>query len=153
MAKKTSMTFDTSTKTWVKSTGSDGITNEDKSDKKDKKDKKKTGKSKTTSKVSDKDAKKTRDIEYCTLEGECTIIPTKSTIKIRRGDTVNLVGVGSYLSGKYFVSKVTRTIDASSGYSQSLTLIKTGFGDSLKKKKSKKKKKKKSTKKIKKSKK
>lgn len=75
--------------------------------------------------------KEYREIEYCTLEGDITLIPDENNIKIRVGDTIYLKGVGDFLSGKYYVTTVARKID-NSGYSQSITVIKTGFGDSLK---------------------
>lgn len=73
------------------------------------------------------------DLEFNTLEGELSVRASTKSIRIRVNDTVQVEGIGKYLSGLYFVSAVTRTIDSSNGYSQSLTLIKTGFGESLKK--------------------
>ena len=79
-----------------------------------------------------------------TLEGAVTVVPTPTTIKIKPAQTIKISGVGSQLSGKYYVKDVTRTI-SSSGLSISLTVIKTNFRETLKtttKKISKKKKKK-----------
>lgn len=73
------------------------------------------------------------ETEFNTLLGEMVVIPSKKTVRLKVNDTVNVEGLGSYLSGKYFVSAVKRTLN-SSGYSQTLTVIKNGFGDSLKKK-------------------
>lgn len=72
------------------------------------------------------------ETEYNTLQGELSIVPTDNSLKIKVGDTIKLKGVGKYLSGLYFVSEIKRTI-GSDGYTQTLTVIKTGFGDSLKK--------------------
>ena len=72
------------------------------------------------------------EIEFNTLEGELALIASKSTIKIKAGQTLKIEGVGKYLSGLYFVSAVKRVIDNRVGYSHTLTVIKTGFGSSLK---------------------
>lgn len=72
------------------------------------------------------------ETEFNTLVGELVVSPSKKTIRIGVNDTVEVLGVGSYLSGKYFVSAVKRTLNQDSGYSQTLTVIKNGFGDSLK---------------------
>lgn len=72
------------------------------------------------------------EVEYNTLQGELSIVPTDNSLKMKVGDTIKLKGVGKYLSGLYFVSEIKRTI-GSDGYNQTLTVIKTGFGDSLKK--------------------
>lgn len=74
------------------------------------------------------------EVEFNTLVGELVVSPSKKTIRIKVNDTVDLVGLGSHLSGKYFVSAVKRTLDKDSGYSQTITVIKNGFDDSLKKK-------------------
>ena len=71
-------------------------------------------------------------LEYNTLEGDITLKASVGVLKIKQGDTITLEGVGSYLSGLYFVTNVTRTLDASSGFSETCTVIKTGFGKSLK---------------------
>lgn len=68
-----------------------------------------------------------------TLTGELVVSPSKNNIRIGVNDTVEILGIGNYLSGKYFVSSVKRTIDKDSGYSQTITVMKNGFGDSLKK--------------------
>ena len=70
--------------------------------------------------------------EFFTLQGDCPLIPTLETVKIKAGDTVNCLGLGKHLSGKYFVDEVTRCIDNSDGYSHSILVQKNGFGDSLK---------------------
>lgn len=76
--------------------------------------------------------KKYNTIEYNILTGQLKFIATKETIKLSAGDTVKLNGLGKYLSGLYFVQDVTRQI-SKEGYSHSATVIKTDFGNSLKK--------------------
>lgn len=71
-------------------------------------------------------------LEYNTLEGEVTLRARVGVLKIKENSTIELDGVGSYLSGKYFVSGVSYSLDANSGFSMSCTLVKTGFGDSVK---------------------
>lgn len=73
------------------------------------------------------------DIEFNTLVGDMTLIPTKENMKIHTNNTIELRGVGKYLSGLFFVSEVKRTLDANSGYTLSIGLYRNGFGDSLKK--------------------
>lgn len=75
--------------------------------------------------------KKYNNIEINTLTGSLSVIPNTTTIKIKAGDTIKLAGLGKYLSGKYYVKTVNRTLD-SNGYSQTLEVIKTDFGKSLK---------------------
>lgn len=77
--------------------------------------------------------KKYIEIEYNTLEGDVSLVPMYHNFDIKVNQTVQIYGLGNYLSGKYYVSGVKRHLDKDSGYSQELTLIKTGFGDSLKK--------------------
>lgn len=66
--------------------------------------------------------------EVFTIKGEAEIIPDP---KIRAKKTVKMNYLGRHLSGVYFVEEMRLTID-SSGLSQSLTLSKSGFGDSMK---------------------
>lgn len=73
-----------------------------------------------------------RNIEYNTLRGECSLIPKADVLGMRYMQTVNFTGLGRYLSGLYFVEGIKRTLDGENGYSQTLTLIKTGFADNLK---------------------
>lgn len=72
------------------------------------------------------------EIEFNTLEGELNVISSKKTLPIKPGHTIDLRGVGKYLSGLYYISGVKRTLDTSSGYTHTLSVIKTGFGPSLK---------------------
>lgn len=77
--------------------------------------------------------KKYIETEFNTLTGELSLTPSKKSLRIKVNDTVEISGVGSYLSGKYFVSAVKRSLTKDGGYSQTLTVMKNGFGDSLKK--------------------
>lgn len=76
--------------------------------------------------------KKYNTIEYNILTGQLKFIATSETIKLTAGDTVKLNGLGKYLSGLYYVQDVTRQI-SKEGYSHTATVIKTDFGDSVKK--------------------
>ena len=73
------------------------------------------------------------EVEFNTLVGDLAVNPSMKTIRLKVSDTVEILGVGSNLSGNYFVSSIKRTISKDSGYSQTLNVLKNGFGDSLKK--------------------
>jgi hypothetical protein len=67
-----------------------------------------------------------------TLNGDMGVIPLDDAIMgLKAGDTVKASGLGKYLSGRYFVRAVKRSITAE-GYAQALTVTKTGFGDYIK---------------------
>lgn len=70
-------------------------------------------------------------IEIRTLEGTLVFIVTEDTIKIKAGDTIELKGIGKYLSGNYYVKTMTRQI-SNNGYAHEAVVIKTDFGESLK---------------------
>ena len=74
------------------------------------------------------------ELEYNTLEGDLVLRAKVGVLKITQDTTIELAGVGNYLSGLYYVSAVRYSLDASSGFTMSCTLIKTGFGSSLKSK-------------------
>lgn len=95
----------------------------------------KSAKKNTNSKVDSKTAaeKEFIEVEFNTLQGELSVTSTEKSIRIKVGDTIKLEGVGKYLSGLYFVSAIKRTLNKDSGYGHTLSLIKTGFGGSLKK--------------------
>ena len=127
MARSSSYTYDPRTGKWTKkttNTGGGGNTPN-------------SGGSNLTSSNSNKNSstgsteKKYNYIEINTLSGTLNFIVTEETIKLKAGDTVKLKGLGSYLSGNYYVNDLTRQI-SSNGYSHSATLIKTDFGKSLK---------------------
>lgn len=73
------------------------------------------------------------EIEFNTLQGDLQVTATEKSMKIKVNDTIKLEGLGSNLSGLYFVSEVKRSVSKDGGYSHSFTVIKTGFGGSLKK--------------------
>ena len=70
--------------------------------------------------------------EYITLQGDAGVLPSTKTLRLEHSKTVILTGIGKYLSGQYFIESVKRSLNNGSGYAQSCTFIKTGFGDSLK---------------------
>ena len=72
------------------------------------------------------------EVEFNTLQGEVALNPSNKTIRLKVNDTVEILGVGRYLSGKYFIASIKRTLSKDSGYTQSITVMKNGFGDSLK---------------------
>ena len=64
-----------------------------------------------------------------TLDGSLTLREPKPKIKAKKG--VTLQGIGSKLSGLYFVNQVKHTFKAS-GYTQSLDLTREWKGESMK---------------------
>lgn len=88
--------------------------------------------SQTQTNSSGKSNKEQAVLEYNTLEGDLSLRASVGVLKIKEDTTVNLNGVGSYLSGLYYVSGVNYSLDSSSGFSMSCTVVKNGFGDSLK---------------------
>ena len=78
---------------------------------------------------SSKAKEKCNEIDYYNLQGTLNYIATPSTIKIKAGDTIKINGLGKYLSGKYYVVSVKRTID-SGGYSHSAEVVRMNFGSS-----------------------
>ena len=73
------------------------------------------------------------DIEFNTLTGDLSVTPSEKAIRVKINDTVQVEGLGSYLSGLYFVQSVRRTITKDGGYTHSFGLLKNGFGTSVKK--------------------
>lgn len=67
--------------------------------------------------------------EYNMIEGEATLNPDP---KLKAKKTLRINGVGSQLSGLYFVDKVVHSF-STSGYTQTATVSRDGFGDKLKK--------------------
>ena len=110
---------DTKTKAKPKNSGSSN----DKSGLSDSNSHNKSAKSKAIKKVNRKTLR--------TLEGNLSYVPNENTIKIKPRDTIELKGLGKYLSGKYYVVAVDRTFN-SGGYSQTATVVKTNFKKSLK---------------------
>lgn len=65
------------------------------------------------------------------LEGSLEVKVTNTTTKIKIEDTINIYGLGRYLSGMYSVKGIDRSL-SSGGYSLIIHVVKTGFGDSIK---------------------
>lgn len=125
------MTYNPDKRQW-ESTGANSTAPQPSSDESSPSEKTPTPQSSPETDSQAKAEKEYKEIEYNTLEGETAVVPCDDTVRLKVGNTVKLEGVGKYLSGLYFISSIKRTIN-DSGYSQTLTLIKTGFGDSLKK--------------------
>lgn len=88
-------------------------------------------------------AKKEADKEYIekeftTLQGSLMLMPSEETMLLKVGDIISLDGFGKNLSGAYYISEIERTIDSSSGYTMTLTVVKTAFGGTVVKKEEKK---------------
>ena len=88
--------------------------------------------SQTQTNSSGKAYKEQAVLEYNTLEGDVTLKASVGVLKVKENTTVDIKGVGNYLSGLYYVSGVTYSLDSSSGFGMTCTVVKTGFGDSLK---------------------
>ena len=142
MARSSSYTYDPKTGKWTKKTTNTGGGSSNRggggsSKKTNGGSTSNNGGSNLTSSNSNKNSstgsteKKYNYIEINTLSGTLNFIVTEETIKLKAGNTVKLKGLGSYLSGNYYVQDITRQI-SSNGYSHSATLIKTDFGKSLK---------------------
>lgn len=133
MARSSGYTYDPKTGQWTKSESSSSSNNK----KDNSSSSTTTGSENLTSSSSSQNTstgateKKYNTIEINTLEGTLNFIVTKATIKLKAGDTVNIKGIGKYLSGNYYVKEVTRQI-SSNGYSHSAVLIRTDFGKTLK---------------------
>ena len=133
MPRSSGYTYDPKTGKWTKSSDSGSSSSNSSSSSNNTG----TGSENLTSSSSNKNSstgateKKYNTIEINTLEGTLNFIVTKATIKLKAGDTVNIKGIGKYLSGKYYVKEVTRQI-SSNGYSHSAVLIRTDFGKTLK---------------------
>ena len=89
----------------------------------------------TTSQVDSQTAaeKKYIEAEFNTLTGEMVLTASEKSIRIKVNDTIQVDGLGSYLSGLYYVTAIRRVLSKDGGYSHSLSLLKNGFGGSLKK--------------------
>lgn len=143
MARSGSMTYDPTTGKWSSSGGGTSSSNSSSGNKQPSSGSGNTKPSSSsggnmTSSNSDPNSstgsaeKKYNTIEYNILTGQLKFIATPETIKLTAGDTVKLNGLGKYLSGLYYVQDVTRQI-SKEGYSHTATVIKTDFGNSLKK--------------------
>lgn len=61
------------------------------------------------------------------LTGSVDIIPN---LALRVGNTVNMQGLGKYISGLYFIEEIEYTLDRK-GLSQTLSVSKNAFGESI----------------------
>lgn len=73
------------------------------------------------------------EAEFNVLTGDLVLTSTEKSIRLKVNDTVKIEGLGKYLSGLYFVSAIRRSLTKDGGYSHTLSLIKNGFGSSVKK--------------------
>ena len=130
-ASSTSLVYDAKTGKWVSVSANSGKDTKTSSTPKDPS----AGQPSTASKVDSKTAaeKKYIDIEFNTLVGELTLTSTEKSIRIQVNDTIEISGIGKYLSGLYYVSGVRRSLNKDSGYTHTFTVMKNGFGSSLKK--------------------
>lgn len=71
------------------------------------------------------------EIDYYNLQGSLNYIATPQTLKIKAGDTIEIKGIGKYLSGKFYVLSVSRKVD-SGGYSHTAEVIRPNFGVTVK---------------------
>ena len=137
MPRSSNYTYDPATGKWEKASSDNSNSTSNSTTKSKTSSKTSSGKSNLTSSTPNKDdskgstEKEYNEIEINTLSGTLNFICTNTTIKLQAGDTVKIKGIGSHLSGNYYVKDITRTI-SSSGYSHSATLIRTDFGNSLK---------------------
>lgn len=69
------------------------------------------------------------EVEVSTLEGTISVATPNPSLQAKK--TIKLTGLGKALTGLYYVEKVENSFDQN-GYTQTLTVSKTGFGDSLK---------------------
>lgn len=69
------------------------------------------------------------EVESNVLVGDLEVVPDPS---YKAKTTILLQYLGKYLTGLYFVDKVTHTFSKDDGYTQSMSVSKNGFGDSLK---------------------
>ena len=134
---KGSYTYDPVTGKWTYNNGNAKTTNNSTNDTKDRGTTYSNGSDNLSSSNTDGDSstgateKEYNYIELNTLSGQLAYIATEQTVKLRAGDTVYLLGLGKYLSGRYYVKEVTRSIN-SNGYTHSAIVMRTDFGDSLK---------------------
>ena len=136
MARNTVKVYDKDTRKWV--TKNVDNTSKDTSPAKTKSggsDNKSTESTATDPKSAKGKAKnKKKKIEYYTLSGSVNVLPTSQNIKIQPSQTISLQGFGKWLTGKYYVASVTRRIDGSAGYSETLEVFKPNFRQQIKQK-------------------
>lgn len=82
-----------------------------------------------TTETKDKSDKKFVEDEISTLQGDVEVVTADPTFSAKQ--TVKLTGLGKALTGLYYVNKVT-TEYGSKGVVQTISVQRTGFGDSIK---------------------
>ena len=127
----TQRVYDPRTGKWTKKTVKDS-----KSSNTNNKNKSKNSGSLTSTKTDKKTSsgssqKKSNKKIINTLEGTLSVVPNRTNIKIKSADTIKITGIGSQLSGRYYVKDVVKSL-SSSGLQITLTVIKTNFRDTLK---------------------
>ena len=70
--------------------------------------------------------------EYNTLEGNIEVTPSDITMSLLVDNTVQVEGLGSNLSGPFYIDTIDLNIDSSSGVTITLGVMRTGFGDKMK---------------------
>lgn len=70
--------------------------------------------------------------EYNTLEGNIEVTPSDITMSLLVDNTVQVEGLGSNLSGPFYIDTIDLNIDSSSGITITLGVMRTGFGDKMK---------------------
>ena len=135
---KVQMVYDVDKQKWVKFLSSSSEPSEVQMKKdmmKQKNDASKASTAPTTKTQVDSKSKASKEMAesvYNTLLGDLNVRLSKRATHIKVNDTVNITGVGNHLSGKYYVSQVRRELTVDSGMTLTITVVKTGFGDSLK---------------------
>ena len=113
----------TKTSTTPKSSTPANTSNKDKSGTASSKAKKDTATAKVTGEVN--------RITLTSLSGNLSMLPNENTIRIKPRDTIELKGLGKYLSGKYYVDS-TEFSYSNSGISLTANVLKTNFKTTLK---------------------
>lgn len=132
MAEEVQYSYNPKTGKWEPTTSTKSDTS-DKSSSTGKSNENSSSASSSTTDSKSKADKEYIETEFNTLQGDLNVLPTKKTLSLKSGETIKLVGFGKYLSGLYYITAVKKSID-SSGFSITISVIKTGFGDSLKSK-------------------
>lgn len=128
--KETKRVYDPKTQKWHKVESYKSVKDKTSSTS-EKKDGKKADKESSKKSTKGKTQKKAKKKTLRSLTGTINYVPDENTIKMKPRDTIQLSGLGKYLSGKYYVESVERSL-SSSGYSQSASVIKTNFRKTIK---------------------
>lgn len=71
------------------------------------------------------------EAELTYLTGDANVEPNSVTLSAQAGNTVEFKNLGSYLSGLYYLTEV-KTVISTSGLSLTYSVLKNGFGKTLK---------------------